>query len=81
MKQIADVEKQKRVGVMSKIGFVYYSNKSGIYTEREIEMIEALEKEYERLKEVEKERLENMRLLQLKIDKLMEAKGGNTGDK
>lgn len=67
-----DMEKQKRIEIMSKIGFVYYSNKNGICAEREMLMIEALEKEYERLKEMEQKRLEEIKLLQANIEKLKE---------
>uniref|UniRef100_UPI004056CD6B hypothetical protein n=1 Tax=Acetatifactor sp. TaxID=1872090 RepID=UPI004056CD6B len=72
LKEIQDVEKKTRVEIMSKIGFVYYSNKTGVFTELQMEQLEAFEREYERLKEVEQKRLEEIRLLQVDIEKLKE---------
>lgn len=73
LKAVEDVEQEKRVKLMSKIGFIYYSNKSGIYTEKEINMIEAFEKEYEQLKALETDRQEQINVIQKRIEKLKES--------
>lgn len=57
---------------MSKIGFIHYSNKSGMFTKSQLERMESFEKEYEKLKAAEAKRQEDMQQLQWEMDKLRE---------
>lgn len=72
LKELSDLEKKMRVEIMSKIGFVYYSNKSGIFTKSQLEQLESFKKEYEKLKATEAKRQEEMQQLQWEMDKLRE---------
>lgn len=66
------LEKKLRVELMSKIGFIHYSNKSGMFTKSQLERMESFEKEYEKLKAAEAKRQEDMQQLQWEMDKLRE---------
>jgi len=66
------LEKKLRVELMSKIGFIHYSNKSGMFTKSQLERLESFEKEYEKLKAAEAKRQEDMQQLQWEMNKFRE---------
>ena len=72
LEEVASMEKQERVNVMSRIGFIYYSNKTGNLNEQEITLLEALKIKYEQQKQKEVVRMERIRMLQNKIENLTE---------